>query len=140
MVVVGQTVIGASSYIAIARYLQNGNPDTTFLGMGKRIFRLTPGLDAFATDAIVQPDNKIVILGAALNPNNHLFDFALVRLNPNGRFDRTFSGDGKVTIEFVGDDIGYSLARRPSDGKYVLGGKNDVSPSGVDFALAQVLP
>ena len=139
MMVVGQTVTGGNSSIAIARYKPDGSLDTTFNLTGKKIFRVIPGFDSFATDVVIQPDKKIVVLGSTLNSSG-AFDFALVRLNPGGGLDTTFSGDGKAIIDFGGADYGFSLARQPSDGKYVLGGENNVSPAGVDFALARVLP
>ena len=86
---------------------------------------------------ISKSDNKIVLVGSA--NNGGLFDFALVRLNSTGAFDTTFSGNGKLTIDFGGDDFGLTLALQPSDGSYLLGGYTDDGTQR-DFALTRVLP
>jgi uncharacterized delta-60 repeat protein len=141
MVLVGQKIIWASSmsHFAIARYNPNGTLDTTFNVTGKKVFSIFPGFWSYAHDAFISTSGKIVVVGAT-DVGGNIFDFAVVRLNPGGGFDNTFSNDGKVTIDFGGDDLAYTLARQPSDGKYVLGGSSSVGPGGSDFALARVLP
>ena len=144
IVLVGRKIGASGNYFAISRYNTNGSLDTTFngTGMGRKVFSIGPGAgtwQSWAGDVTVQPDNKIVVLGltsdfASIN------DIALVRLNPGGGFDTTFSGDGKVFIDFGGDDYGYSVVRQPSDGKYVLVGNTNNGIGGIDFALARLLP
>lgn len=124
-------------YFAVARYNLNGSPDTTFNSVGRRIYSISAGADSSAEDVVVQADGKIVVLGNVVfgNPN-----YALLRLNGNGAPDTTFSGDGKVQIEFgPGGDLGRAIALQPADGKYVLGGASWVTSS-LDFALLRVLP
>jgi uncharacterized delta-60 repeat protein len=48
-------------------------------------------------------------------------DFAVVRLNPDGSLDTSFSGDGKQTTDFGGDDDAAELAIQ-ADGRIVLAG------------------
>ena len=77
----------------------------------------------------VQSDGKIVVGGAAGG------DFALARYNADGSLDRTFSGDGKQTIDLgAGNDAASDVAIQ-ADGKVVA-----VGPSGGDFALARLRP
>src|SRR5687768_16600132 len=116
IVVVGQK----SGYFVIVRYNTNGSLDTTFNGTGKRLFNFMPGGSSYASDVIVQTNGNILVLGGTNFGGDD--DFALVRLNSNGNFDTTFSGDGKVTVDFGGQDDGYALALEPLDGKYVVGG------------------
>jgi uncharacterized delta-60 repeat protein len=141
IVLVGQKIdAGGIHFIAIARYKSNGKPDTTFNGTGKKVFRVgpTPGTwHSWAADVIVQPNNQIVVLG---NTSDFISinDIAIIRLNNNGGFDNNFGTQGKMFIDFGGDDYGYDLARQ-SDSKYVLVGNTNAT-GGQDFALARVLP
>lgn len=141
MVVVGQKVTTTGlGYFAVARYNADGNLDTTFNGAGKKTFSISPGSNSYAYSAIVQPGGKIVISGRTDGADG--YDFALVRLNPNGSLDTTFSGDGKVAIGFCGgsEEEGFALLRQPLDGKYVLAGSTTCGIGGKDFAVARVLP
>ena len=62
-----------------------------------------------------------------------------IALAASGDLDTTFSGDGKVTIDFGGYDQGYAILSQPADGRYVLGGYTCDPPS-CAFGLARVLP
>ena len=81
--------------------------------------------NAAALDVAIQPDGKIVAVGASQR------DFAVTRYNTNGSLDSTFGGDGQVTTDFGGDEQANSVALQ-SDGKIVL-----VGYSGGNFALAR---
>jgi uncharacterized delta-60 repeat protein len=83
-----------------------------------------------ANAVLVQPDGKIVAGGNAMVGND--YDFAVARYNANGSLDTSFSGDGKATIGFGGDDRLYDMALQ-SDGKLVLVGDRDG-----DFAVARL--
>jgi uncharacterized delta-60 repeat protein len=121
---------------ALARYNTDGSPDTTFNGVGRKAFSVTAGSNSWAGDVIVQSDGKIVVLGF---DDVNMRDFAIVRLNSQGGFDTTFSGDGKVVVDFFGIDHGSAIAIQPSDGSYVLSGYVDSFTQSV-FGLARVLP
>jgi uncharacterized delta-60 repeat protein len=124
------------SSFAVARYNTDGTPDTTFNGVGRKAFSVIAASNSSASDVIVQPDGKIVVLGAAFSGS---LDYALVRLNSGGGFDTTFSGDGKILVDFFGEDFGSAVAIQPSDGSYVLSGYVDSFTQSV-FGLARVLP
>jgi uncharacterized delta-60 repeat protein len=137
IVAAGQKDTFSAGYFALARYNTDGSLDTTFNASGKKAFSFGPGY-SFARDVVVQSDGRIVLMGFSENGSNNL-EFALARLNSSGSLDTTFSGDGKVMIDFGGNDGGTALALQPSDGKYVLvGNTNDGFQA--DFALARVLP
>jgi len=136
IVVVGGKYTSTLSYFAVARYTTTGQLDPTFNTTGRRIFSVIPGTNSYASDVLVQPDNKIVIAGSAQNGQ---YDFALVRLNGNGSFNNTFNGSGKLTLDFGGDDFGLALDIQPSDGKYVMAGYTDDGTQR-DFALTRILP
>jgi uncharacterized delta-60 repeat protein len=147
MVIVGQKFDFTNDKYpsAIARYNSDGTLDDTFGQLlasgkrsGKRVYGILPGAFSFAADVAVQLDGKIVVAGAT--DAGGLFNFALVRLNGDSSFDTTFSGDGKVTVDFGSDERAFALALQPSDGKYVLGGVTYLDGTQSDFALARVLP
>ena len=62
----------------------------------------------------LQADGKIVAAGGTSGVAQ-ASDFALARYNPNGSLDTSFSGDGKQTTDFGGDDDGRTAWRsRPT--------------------------
>ena len=65
-------------------------------------------------------------------------DFALARYNPDGSLDTTFSGDGKRTTNFGGDDAANGVALQ-ADGKIVAVGRGLGLDGTSDFALARYL-
>jgi uncharacterized delta-60 repeat protein len=74
---------GAASTFALARYLPNGTLDTTFDDDGRvttSFSTVSPGLYvAFASDLVIQPDAKLVAVGAVTETGEGGFDFALAR-------------------------------------------------------------
>jgi uncharacterized delta-60 repeat protein len=139
IVVAGRRGASTVSLIALARYNADGSLDTTFNGTGRKIFNIIPYRDASAFDVSVQTDGKIVVAGHSEITNDTDHAMAVVRLDSTGSFDTTFSGDGKVTVDFGADDYLSALALQPADGKYVLVGFTSNGPL-TDFALARVLP
>jgi uncharacterized delta-60 repeat protein len=124
IVVAGYSYNGSNMDFAVARYNSNGSLDTTFDGDGKVTTDLASP-DDFAYSVAIQSDGKIVAAGFS---NSH---FALSRYNSNGSLDTTFDFDGKVTTDFGGSDVAYSVAIQ-SDGKIVVAGE-----SKGNFALAR---
>jgi uncharacterized delta-60 repeat protein len=141
IVVAGRKNDLTRSSFALARFNPDGNPDTTFNGTGRKTFSIIPSTaaDAAALDVSVQVDGKIVVAGHTEIGGDNDHAMALVRLNSTGGFDMTFSGDGKVTIDFGADDYLSALVLQPADGKYVLAGQT-YNGTQSDFALARVLP
>lgn len=129
IVLFGEKISSTGSACALARINSNGSLDKTFSGDGKVVMSFGSGIDTKCRDARVQTNGKIVVVGDAGG------DFALARFNANGTLDTTFSTDGKMTIDFGGDDdYGQNLVLQ-SNGRYVLAGY-----SLGNFALARVLP
>ena len=121
---------------ALARYNPNGSLDTSFSGDGKQTTDFG-GFDE-ANGVALQADGKIVAVGARSLAASD--DFALARYNPNGSLDTSFSGDGKQTTDFGGDDQAVGVALQ-GDGKIVVAGSAS-APTSVangDFALARYL-
>jgi uncharacterized delta-60 repeat protein len=76
-----------SSFVFIV-YASPGTLDMTFNGTGKVSTPIGNG-DDFASGVAVQEDGKIVVAGSTFNGSNN--DVAVVRYNPNGSLDSTFT-------------------------------------------------
>ena len=134
IVVAGSAQVSASGGFAFAvvRYNPHGSLDDTFSDDGRVMTRI--GSTSFGRAVAVEPDGKIVVAGfAAVNGRER---FAVARYKPNGRLDRTFSGDGILTTPFMpfGRARGFDLAIQP-DGRIVVAGD-----AGRRFALARYKP
>lgn len=128
---------------AVARVTPNGTLDKTFSSDGKKTiaFNLGGTGNDRATSLALQSDGAIVIGGSASSAVGD-GDFAIARIKKNGSMDKTFSGDGRKTIEFnMGasqEDQATGVAIQ-ADGKIVLGGFAQVSATGdFDFAAARL--
>jgi uncharacterized delta-60 repeat protein len=120
----------------LRRYEPDGALDATFAGDGTATTDFAAHEDQGKALA-VQPDGKIVVAGYSVGLDSDDVpskDFALARYNPDGTLDSGFSGDGRRTTNFGGDDAAYDVALQP-DGKVLVAG----SSSG-DFALARYEP
>jgi uncharacterized delta-60 repeat protein len=121
------------SFFALARLNPNGALDISFNGTGKVVTGFGAGSGAHGRAVHVQTNGNIIVAGQARG------NFALARYTAAGALDTTFSGDGRVLVNFGFEDIGWVLALQPSDGKYVLGGTLDDGTQR-DFGLARLLP
>ena len=129
----------------LVRLNASGSMDTTFSGNGKLGTDFFGGWDQ-AYDVLIQPDGKIVVAGYAQRDNDIYYtdcDFAIARYLSDGTLDTTFSGDGKVLVEFgpswnTQEDMAYAIALQ-SDGKIVAVGETRPG-SGHDFAVARLNP
>lgn len=127
----------------VARYNEDGSPDYTFHDTG--LTTIDFGDDDKAYALALQDDGKIILAGEAVNIDNSSFDFALVRLGPDGIIDRTFGSDGVVLTDFT--DGSYDSARSlvmQADGKILAAGFMATLKDGElqtqDFALARFNP
>jgi uncharacterized delta-60 repeat protein len=99
LVVCGLSIRNDSFLVLFARYNANGKPDTSF--RTKRTAVKYYGFGAVATDVIVQPDKKILLL---VNNNQDITFKAqtqVERYNEDGTLDSTFGKKGNVT--YTGD-------------------------------------
>ena len=122
----GKIVVGgvSNNNFALARYTTTGVLDTSFDDDGK-VTTDFGSVDG-AYSVAIQSDGKIVVAGFSNN------DFALARYTTAGVLDTSFDGDGKVTSNLGGNDIGRSVVIQ-SDGKIVVVG----GFSNNNFALAR---
>jgi uncharacterized delta-60 repeat protein len=109
---------GTETDIALARFLPDGRPDTSFGIQGRVKF------DAFNQDfaraITLQSDGKIVVAGWMRNGS--VVNFMIARFLSTGQPDTTFGFGGfNVQDFFNGDDYGNAIALTP-DGKFVVAG------------------
>jgi uncharacterized delta-60 repeat protein len=137
--------MGASSMLRRNRHLQNshirrlrverledrrllaaGDLDLSFGGDG--IVTTAVGVEAYANDMQVQSDGKIVVAGYTYNSSS-VVSALLMRYNPDGSLDTSFSGDGIATFS-----SGYFMNAMAiqADGKIVITGRTG---GGLDTSL-----
>ena len=126
---------GHDNECILTRYLVNGLPDSAFGTLGIVILNIDTGNDVI-NDIVLQPDGKIIAVGATYNPFNT--DFVVARLNLNGSLDSSFSNDGLTVFSFSNDDDeAYSVLLQP-DGKIIVAGSS-INANNRQFAVARLL-
>lgn len=113
---------GSGGRIALARYHSTGARDTTFGGDGLVTTNLSR-FDDRADDLTIQADGRIVVAGTA-NYFSARARFAVVRYEPDGSRDGTFSGDGVTMTNLTPSfDGAFALTVQPGDDKIVVAGQ-----------------
>ena len=132
IVVAGWTGGSGNSDFALARYLINGNLDTSFSFDGKVTTDFS-GESDLAEDVLIQTDGKIVAAGRATFAANE--NFGLARYLTDGTLDTAFSGNGKVNTDLGANDEVHALLLQAND-KIVAVGQSGSS----DLGLARYNP
>ncbi len=109
----------------VYRLTAGGALDPSFDGDGRVV--IDSGGQEIAFALALQPDGKIVAAGSYYLAGNG--DVVVYRLNPDGSFDNSFDGDGRLGIDTGPDDSAAAVALQP-DGKIVVVGERG-SPSDV---------
>ncbi len=137
IIVAGCAANGSMTDFAVARFLENGDPDPSFGNNGRQTTAIMPGRDDGWAVAL-QADGKIIVAGTAY-PEPDLGVFALARYTAQGVLDTSF-GQGGVITTAVDSINSHALAVtvRP-DGKIIAAGYAQHGTY-FDFALAQYLP
>ncbi|GAB6139596.1 hypothetical protein JCM14076_03250 [Methylosoma difficile] len=138
-------VAGSSSvwYFSLIRYNADGTLDTSFSEDGIVTTRLSNSYSS-GNSVALQADGKILMAGSTTDEVTGNSRFGIVRYNPNGTLDTSFSDDGMVTTAFGAalNSIGNSIAIQ-ADGKILVGGfiyranSNFGFTEYADFALAR---
>jgi uncharacterized delta-60 repeat protein len=133
----GRIVIGGDSdgtgyfdFLA-ARYDANGALDMTFGPGGSTKTDLGNGYEDGSSEAVLQPDGKIVSVGAAL-PDSYDLDMAMIRYNSDGSLDQGFGSGGKVVfgLESLKDEEFTAVALQTDAKIVVLGDSNSYTNTG----------
>lgn len=118
---------------AVARYNTDGSLDDNFGTNG--IVALQIGTNsAYAMDAALQPDGKIVIGAYSWDFNESTGDFILIRLLDDGTLDNSFGTDGKVVVDSGGSDVAAKI-KVLANGKLLLVGKSQDKFSAARFNI-----
>jgi uncharacterized delta-60 repeat protein len=114
----------------VYRLNSDGSNDQTFNGTG----RLGIAGSDFANAVALQPDGRIVLAGRMPDAAGKS-DAAIYRLNPDGSFDSTFNGNGRLGIDAGGFDEADALALQP-DGRLVVAGSTSVNAAAAVWRIA----
>jgi uncharacterized delta-60 repeat protein len=133
----GSTRLGGTPFtndLAIIKLTSAGVLDPSFSGDGKLLLDLTGSWD-FGFGIAVQNDNKIVVAGYAGLPAN----FFGIRLLPNGDYDPSYSGDGKVFVDIFGaaDEV-FGMRMAPDEKVYIVGDGYDGSTGEAQAAVVRL--
>jgi uncharacterized delta-60 repeat protein len=119
---------GVGVFAAIARYLMNGTPDTSFGTNG--VVVLPPPASYFLGSSLtmavaVQPNGEILTVFFAFNSTSTASENLLIRVGANGTLDTSFGNGGAVALNFpVPASWGASatIVLAQPDGKILLTG------------------
>jgi uncharacterized delta-60 repeat protein len=127
IVVAGQSGVGSSRGVALARFTGAGVLDTGFNGGQGRLTHQFSSVDAdHAGRVFIQPDGRIVVAGAVdeiAGGNN--YDALIARFTASGQLDTTFGAQGQLKLHLYDNtqpaagDIIRDLVARP-DGSFVV--------------------
>ena len=119
----------------VHRFNADGSPDTSYGINGRVSVVIDPGVNLELYDCAIQSDGKLVATGPY--GANATSGFPIIRLNTDGSFDNTFSGDGKY-LKTLGTSVAsafaYCIAVAP-DGKIFVGGN---APTLLESAMTVV--
>jgi uncharacterized delta-60 repeat protein len=103
---------------ALARYLPNGSPDSSFSGDGQLTAEVR-GEDS-GNSVAIDPKGRIVV-GGSSRIRDESSRFALARYKPHGALDDSFGDGGEVTTRFAEDASARSIGI-DSEGRIIATG------------------
>jgi len=132
IVIVGNLVDGAITYVYALRANTDGFVDTTFGNNG--VFLFSSGYDDYSK-TIIQTDNNSFIVGCQTVRTPTSRDFMLLKLNPSGVLDTNFGNNGVVVTDMYGrDDFLQKITTDSNDNIYALGRVKFPSPvNGINY-------
>jgi uncharacterized delta-60 repeat protein len=138
IVVAGSTLSGGGGdNFALARYLPNGDLDTSFSFDGRVATDFAGRYDS-AQAVAIQSDGKIIAAGIGTETIGGVFVrvFAVARYKPDGGLDATFGAGGKVMTRIGESDLASDIAIQ-ADGKIVVVGQTLTEFGDDDFAVVR---
>jgi uncharacterized delta-60 repeat protein len=136
IILAGSSGTAYNPHFAIARFLPNGHPDSSFAGTGSRLLNINSDKDEIKAAAL-QADGKIVVAGnsffSGVNGGMHI---TLARFKPDGGIDSSFNNTGiLISTHWGTDNEARAVAVQPN-GKIVVAGW--VSNGGFSVSRLQV--
>jgi uncharacterized delta-60 repeat protein len=138
IVVAGWCANGVAVEFCVARYLANGQLDTTFGSATGKVSTSVSAGDDYASTLAIQPDGKIVVAGYCNDP---FFTeaFCAIRLQSSGVRDTTFGTSGAVVaFPFLGSARAREVLLEAS-GNIILAGHCNATFSNIsDYCFARL--
>ncbi|UJA18842.1 hypothetical protein HJD18_00570 [Thermoleophilia bacterium SCSIO 60948] len=113
--------LALSAALSVSAFAASGDLDSGFStdGRARVDFGAPDRPGGIATDR----RGRVVVVGTSAEGARAGFDnFAVARLRPGGGLDRSFSGDGRRTLDLGHEDSAYAVAIQP-DGKILVAGE-----------------
>jgi uncharacterized delta-60 repeat protein len=117
---------GGNAQFALAKFLPNGIPDSSFGKYGQVLTALTDTTQDYATCLSLQSNGEI-LLGGYSAPPTTATNFGLVRYESNGALDNSFAMNGLLISTYPNQTIYYSDILLQPDGKLVVFGGADLA-------------
>ncbi len=130
----GSYVVGGSTVdtLVVARYLPTGALDTTFATGG--IFQLPLGASVYGSTVLVQPDQRIDVVGTYTPLDSSTSNVVVFRLDASGNVDPSFGSSGYASTP------GWAwTAVLQSDGSILVGGTGPGPSPSPTFLVARFL-
>jgi uncharacterized delta-60 repeat protein len=124
IVVVGERAAAASDRFVVQRYRPNGTLDPGFANGGTALTWFRRRFQSASAVAIT-PGGRIVVAGST--SNGITSRSAVARYLPDGRLDRSFGGDGRVTTDVSPSAEQFTDVVVQPDGRVVAAGWAEVS-------------
>ncbi len=137
IVVAGSVSTGLNMDFAVIRYNSNGSLDNSF-SLDGIVVSTIGSFDEGANSVAIQGDGKIVVAGYSWAVDHK--NIGIIRYNPDGSPDNTFSLDGKLTTEVSPSGNSDARAVVIQNGKILVAGYADIDPTAAtdnEFALVR---
>ena len=137
LVIAGQARPNGGSFndTALTQLLPDGRVDGSYGSNGVLRANLYTSGDDYPTDAVIMPENK-VMLSLLAGPNGSR-DFTLARFTPDGHLDSGFSSTGYKSVSLgAANDVARRMVLDAS-GRIIAVGDSAESSNGSDFAIAR---
>lgn len=139
-VLVAGRVANPDQDFALARYLQNGDLDTSF-GNGGVVITDFAGEWDDAYSVVIDHEGRILVAGYANLPEEGInCDFALARYLQDGSPDPSFGNQGKITTDLLNNSVDFGRACAiDSSGRIMLAGNVGPGDHTYNLALARYI-
>lgn len=126
LVVVGQADMHEGRALVAIRFFADGSFDSSFGDQGFAIFDFGGSIDESASDAVLQSDGGIVVVGTAFDYGTSQNDAAIARFTAGGAVDTAFGTAGGVIADLGSQgDFAAAVAVQADGGIVVTGYANN---------------